>query len=172
MIRSLKALKIVSYACGPIKGLATFWLRDMEWVHSQHPNDLQAIVITLLYSAANFCNIVNGIILIQSVRKIRKFFAENGDNNMDVAALLRHSSCFVLYLVATLIYLIAFAISVFDQHKRFAIIYQWSTVLFNTITFMSNILLAYIFIDVFRDQMEADQAEAENEKLQDELDKA
>jgi hypothetical protein len=37
---------------------------------------------------------------------------------------------------------------------------------------MSNILLAYIFFDVFRDQMEADQAEAESEKLQDELDKA
>jgi hypothetical protein len=116
MRRSLNALKIVSYSCGPMKGLATFWLREMEWVHSQHPNDLQATVITLFYSAANLCNLVNGIILIQSVREIRKFFAENGDDNMDVAALRRHSSCFVLYLVATLIYLIAFAISVFDQY--------------------------------------------------------
>jgi uncharacterized membrane protein YozB (DUF420 family) len=149
--RWLTTLKVSSYVSGPIKGLATFWLRNMEWLQSQHPKPWQATLITIAADLGNICNFVSGIILITSVGAIRRFFVEHGSDQMDIAAMLRHAICFVLYLAATVIFMISYNISVFNKTPKYSILFQWSTVVFYTISFVSNIMLAYIFYDVFRD---------------------
>lgn len=110
-----------------------------------------------MYDLANVCNLVIGVILIHSLRSIRRFYAEHGEDQMDFAAMIRHASCFVLYLAATLIYMSAYTMSVFVPTEEFNRMFQWSTIVFFTSSFGSNLLLAYIFYDVFRDQKQVHQ---------------
>lgn len=101
----------------------------------------------------NVCNLITGIILIQSVRNIRKFYAKHGEESMDFAAMFRHASCFVLFLVANIVLMLIYNISVFAPQFNF--LFQWSTIFYYSIEFTSNMMLAYIFYDVFRDQKQA-----------------
>lgn len=101
-----RVLWFLNIVCGPLKGFATFWQRNIEWHKLDQPNSFQATTIVLMFDVDGFCEIVSGIILLSSVIKIRRFFRERDSSQMDTSALCRHASCYVLYLFAVVAYFV------------------------------------------------------------------
>jgi len=58
--------------------------------------------------------IYSGVILVRSVLSIRRFFIErNATDFINTSMLLRHSACFIIYIVTTTSFFIAFGIYTF-----------------------------------------------------------
>lgn len=167
----LQILWILNLACGPIKGLCTYWIRHLQWVKHEQPTSTQATLIVLMSSLNNVCNLISGVILVNSVRSIRSFFrSRNDEDELDTSAMALHASCFILYLVATVIFMITYALQAFwPTAKVFGMstanLFTWNTIFYYPTLCLSNLLLAYIFYDILSEQIATATQQAEFEEV-------
>jgi hypothetical protein len=94
---------IANVICGPCKALSVYILRRMTWITHERPSEFESAFLALLFDLAGVCEVITGVILITSVLAIHSFFKENdAADRVDTQALLRHASCYVLYLISTI----------------------------------------------------------------------
>jgi hypothetical protein len=126
----------------------------------------EKLIFAAMFDLIGLCQIVSGVILLKSVVKIRRFFREhNGDDSLDTAAMCRHASCFTLYLLSATAYYLMYSISTIDSAYLDA--YFWTSIVYLFVTCISNLLLAYIYYDINKDQLQARaEVKAEEEALQ------
>jgi hypothetical protein len=90
--------------------------------------------------------IYSGIILIRSVLSIRRFFIERGAADfINSSMLLRHASCFIIYIVTTTSFFVAFGIYTFKPTTQIYEIAAAVGIFFQLGSCVSQILLCNIF---------------------------
>lgn len=92
---------------GPCKALANAFVRISKQIpgHKAESDFMDKVGNPILFNIVGVCQIVYGVILIRSVVRIRRFFKQRKDENyIYTAALCRHATCFVVYLVCCVTY--------------------------------------------------------------------
>jgi hypothetical protein len=105
-------LLAVNIGSGPCKGLSDYMYRSIVWINgTMQPTTMQSVYFAVLYDIPGVCEFISGSILIGSVFIIQKFFRDRNEAALiNTAALARHSSCFMIYLAATLFYFGAYTV--------------------------------------------------------------
>jgi hypothetical protein len=108
-----------------------------EWMPISYNVAQECVMVLQIYS---------GFILCRSVFKIRRFFVEHNATQMiNTEMLIRHSSCFILYIITVTTFYITFGYYTFkptEDNYKFAASFG---IFFNVGSCVSQILLVNIF---------------------------
>jgi hypothetical protein len=114
------------------------------FAHGDYSTILDTIA-SICFLLMNSLLIISGVILVTTVFAIRQFYKQrNAIDVLDTGVLVRHASAFALFLIAVLIYSIAFAIADMMPTKLTIEIYYYSFVFYAITDFISQVLLCTI----------------------------
>lgn len=96
-------LNVVFPAC---EGVAYIWLWTTLYINNKKESDgLEIYFFNASVIGTGVLEIISGVLLIQSVGKIRAFFKErDAEDLIDTKVLLLHASAFGIYLVSVLVF--------------------------------------------------------------------
>lgn len=140
---SMLVLNILS---GPIKVYAAVTFRMIVNIKKEQPGPFVSWMFNASWNFVGFCSIISGIILVQSVVKIRRFFKERGDEGyINTKVLCQHATCFGSYLVACVFYYAAHSVYTMYPTSFYFYIFTWTSTAYLLGNVFSGLLLAQIF---------------------------
>ena len=139
------SMLVINVVIGPLVFVQSFTFNIVYRIHGEDPGTF-LVVIDTLAAVMNGFQILLGVILINSVLKIRRFFKERNDEGyIDTAALSRHAACFGSYTLLYTFYNLSFIV-----YANFPNLITWTIFMFSNIIYLygnlfSEILLCQIF---------------------------
>jgi hypothetical protein len=137
----------VTIAAVPLKISAnTIFRVNTQLKHTVPSKFFKFVVIPVSFDLIGLCQVISGVILVQSVIQIRKFFKDRNDESyIDTASLCRHATCFGLYLLFVVIYYTTFTIYTLNPTAANFARFTWVTMFYMTGNLISEFLLCQIF---------------------------
>lgn len=124
---------VLNILCGPAKWFAVSYFRTKVLLNGGTLSSFMQVMVPVSFDLAGLCEVVSGVMLIQTVLKIRRYFKErNAEGFINTAALIRHAICFGLYLLTIVAYFGTYTLFTFKNtaftYNFFVIAYLfWAT---------------------------------------------
>lgn len=97
---------LAGFGCGLF---LLFFRMQTIWFKNPHPPEWMPLCYNISQECLMLLQIYSGAVLLRSVLKIRRFFVErNAQNFINTDMLIRHSTCFILYIITVTLFYCAF----------------------------------------------------------------
>jgi hypothetical protein len=88
-----------------------YYFRTIYNKEGKYPSEWMSIGYSIILMGVACLQLISGGILVKNVFAIKKYFTERkAENFINTAMLLRHASCFGVYMLTTFVYFTSFCI--------------------------------------------------------------